>query len=138
MLDVPGGQGTARSTWGEALAVAADVTPADLPVDPAEAQGLVERVRVGEGRRLTALFVQHQPDRGVVGVVVLEPGVPCLGIEDEQLFELGHDTRTGVAGETRGKYRTISPAQQSFRAIRPYTKISASLVTASSRWTRTT
>jgi len=60
--------------------------PAD-PVDPAEAQGLVDRLRPRHGRRTGALLVQADDHLGRAGVVVLEPRAPVpRGGEEDRLW----------------------------------------------------
>jgi hypothetical protein len=77
--------------WGEALAVGRPAAgSADLAVDPAEAQRLVQRLGVDQGGRFGgALARQGQPDSGGVGVVLVQPTAPPGGIGHGQLGQLG-------------------------------------------------
>src|SRR4029453_6498457 len=53
-----------------------------LPVDPSEAQGLVERLGVGDGRPRGALLRDLQPDAVGGGVIPGEPGSPPAGVRE--------------------------------------------------------
>jgi hypothetical protein len=61
---------------------------AGLPVDPAEAQGLVDRLLPGQRGDHAALPGQGQPDAGRRGMVRRQPSAQPLGIPDDQLIQL--------------------------------------------------
>src|SRR5207244_3052695 len=84
--------GAPRPAGSEALAIGGLVPAADLAVDPAVAERLLERLVVGEAGRLRrALLGQHEPDPGRV-VMFAQPSPPRVGIANDQLRQLdGHD-----------------------------------------------
>jgi hypothetical protein len=117
VLDVSLGPSAVRPTGREALAIAVVITSSDLSVDPAEAQRLVKRFRVGQGRRLPALLTQHQPDPRVVGMVAVQPGVPHLGVLYKQLHEIGHVARYGAAAGRGLKQKSLTALKKRSRAL---------------------
>jgi hypothetical protein len=69
--------------------------------------------------------VEPQPNPGVVGMVAVEPGVPCLGVLDEQLREIGHGAalRCGRGTGTQAKRLAVGieqhpPASSSWLEVR--------------------
>jgi len=73
------------ATRREPLLVRHVVAPADLSVDPPVTQRLLERVVVGEARRLDrSLLREDDPDAVRLGVICAEPFAPRLGVADDQ------------------------------------------------------
>src|SRR3954469_2309993 len=73
----------------EALPVGCLVTTPDLAVDPAVAQRLLERLRVGEAGRLgSALLGKYEPHAGRLVIVPTEPFPPGASIRHQQLRQL--------------------------------------------------
>src|ERR1700683_1528503 len=76
----------AGAPWGEALPEGELIEAADLSVDPAVAERLLECLAVGEAGRLGgALLGQSQPNPRRALVVLAPPRAPGACVDDEQL-----------------------------------------------------
>src|SRR5262249_51351051 len=84
--DVPLRPRAADATRSETLPVRALVSAADLPVDPAVAERLVECLVVGEPRRgRRSLLREDEPDAGLFAVMRAEPSPPSSCIAQDEL-----------------------------------------------------
>jgi len=76
----------------ETLKVRSLVAAADLAVDPAETDRLLEGLVVGEARRRgSALLRKYEHDAGRIGVVAREPFTPSVRVRDHQFATLTAD-----------------------------------------------
>jgi len=85
----------------EPLHVMSGVQPVDEPIDPAEAQRLLDSFRVTHARLSRVLLCVDEPDLRLARVVALEPGPPLVAAGRVKSFSL-HFSRFGGSGVAVG------------------------------------
>src|SRR5207248_5695414 len=82
----------------------------DDAVDPAEAEGLLDRVVVRDARPAGVLLVVDEPDLGLGPVVLREPGAPLLAGGDVQRLAYFHVAPSAAVEDTDRRRTTNSLA----------------------------
>ena len=102
--DIPLRPGSTRSPRREPHHPGLGVAPASLPIDPAVAERLLQRCRMGETGALRSLASKDEPNSARRRVVRFKPGTPGHGVSDQQLRSFRcHRTPNRI---TRARWRS--------------------------------
>src|SRR5262249_15831289 len=107
------------ATRGKLLRELLVVDPLDDAIDPAEAQGLLDRMVV-RNARLTGMFlVVDEPNLGLRLVVLREPGAPFLRAGYVQRLAYFHFVLAATVADNDRRRTTSSPAETALQDCTP-------------------